>query len=78
VGVAADEVNVVELNMVEVRDGTSVMLPNMLVDSNPSLGSPMLSPSSSSSESGARVQAGPGVSLLMLLLLVFETVFVVK
>lgn len=73
VGVTEDEKKL-DLNM---RDEKSVMLaPKLEVIESQSTG--MLLPSSSSSESGARVHAGPGVSLEMLkeLLLVIEAVFV--
>jgi hypothetical protein len=71
---SAEGVELAEL-VVEVGDAiTVVLLPNRVEEDSQSRG--MLLPSSSSNESGARVQAGPGVSLLKELLLVAEVVVV--
>jgi hypothetical protein len=80
-GLADAEVDVVEdevdddLEVELAVDTTVVLLAKMDEDESQSSG--MLLPSSSSRESGARVQAGPGVELLRELLEVFETVVVV-
>jgi hypothetical protein len=57
-------------------DATVVLLAKIEEEDSQSSG--MLLPSSSSRESGARVQAGPGVSLLRELLEVLETVVAVE
>jgi hypothetical protein len=62
---------------VEVADDRTVVL-LAKIEEEESQSSGMLLPSSSSRESGARVQAGPGVSLLKELLWVNEVVVVSK
>jgi hypothetical protein len=63
------------MNDVEVHEPIAVVL-LAKIDDEESQSAGMLLPSSSSKESGARVHAGPGVSLLRVLLFVFDTVFV--
>jgi hypothetical protein len=62
---------------VEVGEDTAVVLLAKVIDEE-SQSTNMLFPSSSSSERGARVQAGPGVSLLSELLLVTDVVSVFR